>query len=273
MRRRRLSASLVLPRVRQHDARRAAVRSAWLRGQEDEARAPRVVRGLPRARYFDGHHAQRRGGYGWRASARRRERVVSAAANLRAPRGGGDHAFEAHHHLTEQDRFSARERGGEPVRRDREVHPGHDRGRSSRDSHLGAAQVQHRRGVRVHLREDPGAKARLHLAVPHDRHPELRREQARRGGGRHPGRRRGRVHPAGRAQGWAADRGASGHRQQRCRGTHQVHAHLEPHRLALRGAEPAQVRRARRADRRRHDRGPDADARGPAGRPGPGRGW
>ena len=72
-----MPASVVLPRVRQHDAGRAELRGAWFRGQKDEARAPRVVRGLPGARHPDGHHAQRRGGDGWRFAPRGGERVVA----------------------------------------------------------------------------------------------------------------------------------------------------------------------------------------------------
>jgi hypothetical protein len=46
-----------------------------------------------------------------------------------------------------------RGRGGEPARRDQGVCAGHDRGGRAGGAHLGAAQVQHRRRVRVHRQE------------------------------------------------------------------------------------------------------------------------
>lgn len=60
---------------------------------------------------------------------------------------------------TEQDRPDHRAQRHQPARRHQEVHPGHYRRRRARGAHLGAAQVQCGRGVRVPGQEDPRARA------------------------------------------------------------------------------------------------------------------
>ena len=126
-----------------------------------------------RPRHPDGHHAQRRGRHGRRPAAHRGQRVVPPTPNLRTPRRRRNHAPAAHPHPAEQGRPHFRVGGEQPARRDHRFRAGHHRGGRPRRPHLGPAQVQRGRGVRVHRQEDSGAGARFHVAAADECHSVL----------------------------------------------------------------------------------------------------
>ncbi len=154
------------------------MRSRGLRGQVPPA-ASHLVRGLSRARHSHGDHAERRGRDGRRAPARRRQRVVPAAADQRAPGRHRDHEAAPHHHPAEQDRPGEGGPGQGAARADRQVRAGHGGREGARDTDLGAAQVQHRGHLRVPGQEGARARARLHVPAQAHHHPLVRRQQAR----------------------------------------------------------------------------------------------
>mmetsp|Transcript_18961 Transcript_18961/g.32638 ORF Transcript_18961/g.32638 Transcript_18961/m.32638 type:complete len:305 (-) Transcript_18961:76-990(-) len=124
--------------------------------------------------------------------------------------------------------------------------------------------------MRVHRKKDPHPCARLHRPAAAHCHPLLRRQQAWRGGREPQGRRRWRLHLAGRPQGRPRDRDPARHRVPRRRGPHLLPAHLLPHPLPLRRVQRAPVRRPRWPHRRRHPHRPHPHPRRQARRPGAG---
>jgi len=97
MRKRGLSSTGELPLTPLRQGGQSTVRATGL-WTPNEAHPSRIVRRLPRARHFDGYHAERCSGHGRRTSSRRGERNVSAASDIGALGGGRDHEARAYHH-------------------------------------------------------------------------------------------------------------------------------------------------------------------------------
>ena len=140
--------------------------------------APRELRGLPGPRHPDGHDAERCRSDGRGAAAGGRQRVLPAAADLRAHRGPGDHEPGQDHNPAEQGGPDP-EHGGRhlALRADQELHCQDQGLQVTHHTHLRTAQTQYQLRAQVYMRTAHTCEG-LHLLAQAHCDQELRCEQA-----------------------------------------------------------------------------------------------
>ncbi len=154
------------------------------------------LRRLPRPRHSHEHHVIRRSSHGRRPPPHRWQRNLPAAANLRASRGHRNHEAQPHHHPPEQSRPDARRR-----RRRRTIESilKFIRGTVADGVPIIPISAQLKFNIdainEMPRHQDPRPSSQLPGRPAHDRHPLLRRQQARRGDRRAARRRGGRQYP------------------------------------------------------------------------------